>query len=59
MDARGVREGRTVAPFFTAGLEGFNVDDEDDWERAQGLVDAGAVSLPKVDPPWPPYPPPE
>ena len=57
--ATGTREGRTVAPFFTAGLEGFNVDDEDDWERAQGLVDAGAVSLPKVDPPWPPYPPPE
>jgi CMP-N,N'-diacetyllegionaminic acid synthase len=57
--ATGTREGRTVAPFFTAGFEGFNVDDEDDWERAQGLVDSGAVSLPKVDPPWPPYPPPE
>jgi CMP-N,N'-diacetyllegionaminic acid synthase len=57
--ATGTREGRTVAPFFTTGFEGFNVDDEDDWERAQSLVDSGAVSLPKVDPPWPPYPPPE
>jgi CMP-N,N'-diacetyllegionaminic acid synthase len=56
--ATGTREGRTVAPFFTTGFEGFNVDDEEDWKRAQALVESGAVSLPKVDPPWPPYPPP-
>ena len=51
----GTREGRTVAPFFTAGYEGFNVDDEDDWERAERLVEAGAVVLPEVSRAWPPY----
>ena len=38
----GTREGRVVAPFFTEGHEGFNVDDEEDWERAERLVDRGA-----------------
>ena len=36
----GTREGRVVAPFFTEGLEGFNVDDETDWVRAEALVAA-------------------
>ena len=31
----GTREGRVVAPFFTRGHEGFNVDDEEDWARAR------------------------
>ncbi len=53
--ATGTREGRTVAPFFTRGHEGFNVDDEDDWERAEALVESGKATLPKVSPPWPPY----
>jgi CMP-N,N'-diacetyllegionaminic acid synthase len=44
----GTREGRIVAPFFTEGHEGFNVDDEDDWERAERLVAAGAAMLPEV-----------
>ena len=44
----GSREGRTLAPFFTQGLEGFNVDDEEDWERAERLVASGAASLPAV-----------
>jgi N-acylneuraminate cytidylyltransferase len=57
--ATGTREGSTLAPFFTSGYEGFNVDDEDDWERAQALVDSGAASLPRVDLPHRPYPPPE
>jgi CMP-N,N'-diacetyllegionaminic acid synthase len=47
--ATGTREGRTVAPFFTRGYEGFNFDDEEDWERARSLVKAGAVSLPRVE----------
>jgi CMP-N,N'-diacetyllegionaminic acid synthase len=51
----GTREGRTVAPFFTTGHEGFNVDDEEDWARAERLVEAGEVTLPRVSPPWPPY----
>jgi CMP-N,N'-diacetyllegionaminic acid synthase len=44
----GTREGRVVAPFFTEGFEGFNVDDEEDWERAERLVSAGASRLPAV-----------
>jgi N-acylneuraminate cytidylyltransferase len=53
----GTREGRTVAPFLTRGYEGFNVDDEDDWARAEALVASGAAALPRVDAdpyPWPP-----
>jgi CMP-N-acetylneuraminic acid synthetase len=44
----GTREGRVVAPFFTAGHEGFNIDDEEDWERARRLLDARAAMLPDV-----------
>ena len=31
----GTREGKVLAPFLTRGLEGFNVDDEEDWARAE------------------------
>jgi CMP-N,N'-diacetyllegionaminic acid synthase len=44
----GTREGKVVAPFFTDGHEGFNIDDEDDWDRARRLLDAGDASLPDV-----------
>ena len=44
----GTREGRVVAPFFTEGHEGFNVDDEEDWERAELLLESGAASVPAV-----------
>ena len=44
----GTREGRVVAPFFTDGYEGFNVDDEEDWERAERLLESGAASVPAV-----------
>jgi CMP-N,N'-diacetyllegionaminic acid synthase len=50
----GTREGRVLAPFLTSGLEGFNVDDEEDWERAERLVASGAAVLPEVGPA--PYP---
>ena len=50
----GTREGRTVAPFLTQGHEGFNVDDEDDWARAEALVASGAAALPPVE--TDPYP---
>jgi CMP-N,N'-diacetyllegionaminic acid synthase len=53
--ATGTREGRTVAPFFTTGYEGFNVDEEEDWARAETLVESGTGTLPRVSPPWPPY----
>jgi N-acylneuraminate cytidylyltransferase len=51
----GTREGRVVAPFLTRGHEGFNVDDEDDWNRARALVDAGEAALPDVDRSMRPY----
>jgi N-acylneuraminate cytidylyltransferase len=44
----GTREGKVVAPYLTEGHEGFNIDDEEDWERARRLLDAGEVSLPDV-----------
>jgi CMP-N,N'-diacetyllegionaminic acid synthase len=44
----GTREGRVVAPFLTAGYEGFNIDDEDDWDRARRLLGAGKAELPDV-----------
>jgi CMP-N,N'-diacetyllegionaminic acid synthase len=44
----GTREGKVVAPFLTEGHEGFNIDDEDDWDRARRLLDAGDASLPDV-----------
>jgi CMP-N,N'-diacetyllegionaminic acid synthase len=51
----GTREGRVVTPFFTEGYEGFNVDDEEDWELAERLLAAGSAHLPAVGPP--PYAP--
>jgi CMP-N-acetylneuraminic acid synthetase len=47
----GTREGKVVAPFFTEGYEGFNVDDEEDWDRAERLVASGVVTLPAVSRP--------
>ena len=44
----GTREGRVLAPFLTQGHEGFNVDDEDDWARAEALVASGRVTLPVI-----------
>jgi len=44
----GTREGKVVAPYFTDGAEGFNIDDEEDWERARRLLDSGDVVLPDV-----------
>ena len=49
----GTREGRVVAPFLTEGYEGFNVDEEEDWERAERLVASGAAAVPVVG--RPPY----
>jgi N-acylneuraminate cytidylyltransferase len=52
----GTREGEVLAPFLTRGLEGFNVDDEEDWERAERLLAVGEATLPAVG--REPYPPP-
>ena len=52
--ATGTREGRVVAPFLTEGLEGLNIDDEDDFERAERLVRERPARL--VDVMREPYP---
>jgi len=54
VEATGTREGRMLAPFFTAGFEGLNIDDEDDFARAELLVADGRARL--VDIPREPYP---
>jgi CMP-N,N'-diacetyllegionaminic acid synthase len=51
--ARVVFEGRTIAgnvlmPFFTEGLEGFDVNSSYDWNLAEHLVDSGQARLPSV-----------
>lgn len=56
---RVVFEGRTIAgnvlmPFFTEGLEGFDLNDRDDWIVAEQLIQAGEAVLPRV--PKPPFP---
>ena len=48
VEETGTREGLVVSPFFTEGYEGLNVDDEEDWERAERLVATGAATLPAV-----------
>jgi CMP-N,N'-diacetyllegionaminic acid synthase len=52
----GTREGKVVTPFLTEGHEGFNIDDEEDWERARRLLDAGEAELPDVERARRPYP---
>jgi CMP-N,N'-diacetyllegionaminic acid synthase len=49
----GTREGRVVAPYLTQGHEGFNIDQEEDWDRARHLLDAGEVTLPHIQRPYP------
>jgi L-alanine-DL-glutamate epimerase-like enolase superfamily enzyme/CMP-N-acetylneuraminic acid synthetase len=52
--ASGTKEGSVVAPFLTQGHEGLNIDDEEDWQRAEHLLAAGVASLPEVGrPPFP------
>ena len=43
----GTREGRIVAPFFTEGHEGFNVDDEGDQARG-ALLESGVAQVPVI-----------
>ena len=49
VEATGTREGRMLAPFFTEGFEGLNIDDEDDFAHAERLVASGRVALPVVE----------
>ena len=36
-------------PFLTEGYEGLNIDDEDDFARAEALVASGDAMLPTID----------
>ena len=47
--ATGTREGRMLAPFMTEGFEGLNIDDEDDFARAEELAASGRARLPAVE----------
>ncbi len=49
VEATGTREGRMLAPFLTEGYEGLNIDDEDDFARAEELVASGRAQLPLVE----------
>lgn len=49
----GTISGTKIAPFFTEGYEGFDVNTEEDFERAAQLVAAGAVRFPAVPVPTP------
>ena len=53
---RVVREGRTIAgetivPFSTQGYEGFDINQPEDWDRAELLVARGEAVLPEVPEP--------
>jgi CMP-N,N'-diacetyllegionaminic acid synthase len=52
----GTREGKVITPYLTEGYEGFNIDDEEDWERARRLLDSGDAELPDVERAARPYP---
>ena len=45
VEATGTREGRMLAPYLTEGHEGLNIDDEDDFARAEQLIAEGRASL--------------
>jgi CMP-N-acetylneuraminic acid synthetase len=45
VEATGTREGRMLAPFLTEGYEGLNIDDEDDFARAEELAASGRARL--------------
>ena len=49
VEATGTREGRIQAPFLTEGFEGLNIDDEEDFARAEELVASGRAHLPAVE----------
>jgi CMP-N-acetylneuraminic acid synthetase len=55
VEATGTREGRILAPFLTRGHEGLNIDDEEDFVRAERLLTDGLARLPEIG--RAPYPP--
>ena len=52
--ATGTREGRMLAPYLTEGHEGLNIDEEDDFTRAEQLIaEGGATLIPVTREPYP------
>lgn len=49
----GTISGTKIAPFFTQGYEGFDINDPEDWDCAEALVASGAVQLPHLPVPTP------
>jgi CMP-N-acetylneuraminic acid synthetase len=47
--------GQVLAPFFTQGVEGFDLNTREDWIIAEHLLRMGEATLPRV--PYPPCPP--
>jgi N-acylneuraminate cytidylyltransferase len=43
--------GNVVMPFFTTGFEGFDVNNEYDWQLAENMVQSGDVKLPYINKP--------
>ena len=41
--------GKQLAPFFTKGYEGYDLNDESDWTRMQELAEKDHSLLPTVD----------
>jgi N-acylneuraminate cytidylyltransferase len=42
--------GTTVAPFFTTGYEGHDINSENDWNTTESLLARGVVTLPRLFP---------
>ena len=53
---QGTISGATVAPFFTEGYEGVDLNDARDWWYAEHLVASGAATLPAIRVPAPTTP---
>ena len=47
--AYGTISGSKVAPFFTEGYEGLDLNTETDWDRAEAIAAAHPEALPRVD----------
>lgn len=48
LEETGTISGRRVLPFFTEGLEGFDINDERDWKTAEDLIKEGKTTLPRI-----------
>jgi len=43
--------GQAIVPFFSQGLEGFDINDPEDWVLAEYYLNAGKAALPKIKTP--------